>query len=251
MAIQLKRLERVETAVDTVVDSLAATARNLERSMIARLAEGNVGGRTVDIALARADIQQMMLDSGYYQVTGDLLDSTYQQFIDDAHKAYQAQYGKSLQYSQVSLDRLQQIRDLDQQTFNSIAEDNINQLQKVMVDYQYGAIDLKGATDRLRQIMEPDFQRYAETVIRTTAHAFDREANTLMATDAGFDLFEYVGPDDGVTSEICQELLAKGPQKWEWWQSQTNDGGYPVTIYGGHPNCRHSLVPVLSETGNG
>jgi hypothetical protein len=247
LSIQLNRLKKVSSSVDTVVNALGETAAKLEKQMIARLAEGNAGGRTVDLALARADIQRMMVESGYYDVTGSLLDTTYQSFIDGAHSAYKAQYGKSLQYSDTSLERLQQIRDLDQQTFNSIAEDNINQLQKVMVDYQYGATDLKGATDRLAQIMGPDFERYAETVVRSTAHAFDREASNMMATDAGFDLFEYVGPDDSVTSEICQELLAKGPQKWDVWQATTNDGGYPVTVYGGHPNCRHSVVPVLSK----
>jgi len=250
LSIQLNRLKRVNAAIDGVTNDLAATARRLEVSLNKLLAEGQSTG-AVDVALARANIERLMVESGYYEVTGKLLDTTYQSFIDDAHATYQKQFGKSLQYSDVSLSRLDQIRALDAENFNTIAADNINQLQKVMLDYQFGATDLKGASDRLAKIMGPDFQRYAETVVRSTAHAFDREAVNLMAKDAGFDLYEYVGPDDSVTSEFCQEQLAKGPKKLSHWEALENPGGYPVMVYGGHPNCRHALVPVLSEDGNG
>jgi hypothetical protein len=249
VSIQLNRLKRVNAALDGVTNDLAATARRLEVSLNKMLAEGQSTG-AVDVALARANIERLMVESGYYEVTGILLDTTYQSFIDDAHSAYQKQFGKSLQYSDVSLSRLDKIRSLDADNFNTIAADNINQLQKVMLDYQFGATDLKGASDRIAKIMGADFERYSEAVVRSTAAAFDREANNLMATDAGFDLYEFVGPDDGVTSDECQADIERGPQPWSYWETRYNEGGYPLTIYGNHVNCRHALVPVLSKEWN-
>lgn len=243
MSIQLNRLKRVNSAIDSVTADLQATARRLEVSLNKLLAEGQSTG-AVDVALARANIERLMVESGYYEVTGNLLDSTYQSFIDDAHSTYQRQFGKSLQYSDVSLSRLDQIRALDAENFNTIAADNINQLQKVMLDYQFGAMDFNAASDRIAKIMGPDFERYANTVIRETSVAFDREANNLMATDAGFTQFEYIGPDDSVTRDFCQEQLAKGPQPWSYWEKLQNDGGYPAAIYGGGVNCRHQIVPT-------
>jgi hypothetical protein len=244
MSIQLNRLKKVNSTIDAVTNDLAATARKLEASMNQMLASGQVGNATVDVALARANIERLMVESGYYEVTGDLLSTKYQGFIDGAHAAYEKQLGKSLQYSDVSLSRLDQIRNLDADNFNTIAADNINQLQKVMLDYQFGAMDLRAASDRIAKIMGPDFERYADTVIRETAVAFDREANNLMAVDAGFTEFEYIGPDDSVTRDFCQEQLAKGPMPWSYWQKLQNEGGYPAAIYGGGVNCRHQIVPT-------
>jgi len=245
LSIQLNRIKRVNNQIDSVIADLRDTARRLEVSMNQLLAQGNAGGGTVDVALARANVERLLVESGYYEVTGSLLDSTYQSFIDGAHAAYQKQYGKSLQYSDVSMKRLDQIRALDADNFNTIAADNINQLQKVMLDYQFGAIDLQQASARIAQVMGPDFERYSETVIRATASAFDREASNLMATDAGLDMFEFVGPDDQVTSPECEVDLARGPMPWSYWEERVNKGGYPVVTYGNHVNCRHSVVPVV------
>jgi hypothetical protein len=244
LSIQLNRLKRVNGAIDSVTADLQATARRLEVSLNQMLAEGQKTG-AVDVALARANIERLMVESGYYEVTGKLLDTTYQSFIDDSHSTYQRQFGKSLQYSDVSLQRLDQIRALDADNFNTIAADNINQLQKVMLDYQFGATNLTGAADRLAKILGPDFDRYGETVVRATATAFDREANNLMAVDAGITEFEYIGPDDSVTSDFCSDQLSKGPRPLSYWEGLENPGGYPAMIYGGHPNCRHSIVPVV------
>jgi len=247
MSIQLNRLKRTSKAIDSITESMAETYNRLGNKMNAMLASSKVGNSTVDVALARANIEKMLVDSGYYEVVDNLLNNTYQEMIDAAHDSYKASLGKSLQYTDVSLERINQIKNIDMQTSNSLAESNVNDLQNVLLDYQFGATDLKSAVERLQTVMEDDMKRYAETVIRSTAHAFDRQASNLMARDGGLELFEYVGPDDAVTSEICQDLLAKGVMKWDEWAKITNDGGYPVTVYGGHPNCRHSLVPVLGE----
>jgi hypothetical protein len=244
MSTALVYLKKKTDLIDRQVENLASTARKLEVELNKLLAQGTKAGRTIDVALARQNIQNLMIESGYYEAGDKILNEGTQELIDLTYEQYKKQYGVSLQYTDQSLDRIRALKDLKVEKFNTITEGTINDLNKILIDQQFGAIDLTQATGLLKQVLEDDHKKYAETVIRQTQSALDREASNLLATDGGFKLFEFIGPSDQSTSEQCLEYLGQVKTEEEW---MAEGGDYPVFIYGSHPNCRHSFMPVIPE----
>jgi hypothetical protein len=89
--------------------------------------------------------------------------------------------------------------------------------------------------------------RQAVTEVDTSIMAFHREALQSEAEDAGFDLFEYVGPDDGLTRPFCQRHVDRIYTTGDLDDEDNGQGLEPTSRYLGGYNCRHSLAPVTVE----
>lgn len=96
-----------------------------------------------------------------------------------------------------------------------------------------------------------------ETELNTSIQAFNRTVTINKAKDLGFDAFEYLGPDDGVTRPFCVKTLAgKAPgvkaralpiYTADEISKMDNGQGLPVMNYCGGYNCRHQWRPVSDE----
>jgi hypothetical protein len=87
------------------------------------------------------------------------------------------------------------------------------------------------------------------TELGTTFAAFHRTVTLATAEDLGFELFEYIGPDDQVTRKFCYELLERDPPIYSIEEIRRMDNGQdlPVEQFGGGYNCRHIWGPVSEE----
>lgn len=98
------------------------------------------------------------------------------------------------------------------------------------------------------------------TELNTTLAAFSRSVTAAKAQELGLELFLYVGPDDKVTREFCQDVLEgndssefgiTGRQppiytKAEIENMDNGQGGDAMTDCGGY-NCRHQWAPLSQE----
>ena len=80
------------------------------------------------------------------------------------------------------------------------------------------------------------------TVITTSLNNYSRSINLLMMEEAPSNtLYQYVGPIDGRTRDICLQMGSEGPLT----QSQIEKAyGRDVLTYGGGYNCRHAWEEV-------
>lgn len=245
-AIDLKRIKAVIGIADTYTKNLLSTASILEKNLLVAISKAQVGS-IVDAALARAQIQNILIQSGYFDVVGSLVNDEFQNIIQMSYDTYLAKYGKSLQYSDLSLAKLDALKNNTLEAFTSLGDSQIQAAQKIFTNYQFGAINLEQATELLKDSVSSELTRYASTMMSDAISQFSQDANTSLARDAGFNLFEYIGPIAYNTREFCIEHLGE-VKTWEEWSQIVNEGdggdGNPVTVSCGGYGCQHELVPT-------
>lgn len=102
---------------------------------------------------------------------------------------------------------------------------------------------------KIHEAESPGLQRILETEMATTLSAFYRTVATAKGEELGFDLYEYIGPDDNVTRRFCEQTLSRVPPIYslDEIRSLDNEQGLPVLQYGGGYNCRHIWAPISEE----
>lgn len=104
----------------------------------------------------------------------------------------------------------------------------------------------RGTWDELGDKLE----RNVETELGTSVAAFNRTVTISKGKELGFELYEYLGPDDGVTRPFCQGVLNdRNPAIYTIQEIEAMDNGQdlPVITYGGGYNCRHTWRPISKE----
>lgn len=250
--VQALRLTAIDRVTDTYALKLKKVADDLARRMNVLLGRVSAGeavnaGSLTDAALARAQVTKLLVDSGFYRVTGDLLSSGFQDILDTNLEIYNRYYGAGLRFEDVSGARIEAIRSMQSQVFQDLAGEQATNLQRILTNLSFGTSSIESASGALANVLD-DLSSYAETIVRTSVHAFERESNLEMATAAGIEMYVYIGPDDKLTREFCQKWLGV-VQPIEDWQNIINedDPMGPITVYGGGHNCRHELVPYTGE----
>lgn len=89
--------------------------------------------------------------------------------------------------------------------------------------------------------------RQAVTEVDTGIMVFARESLTTTAEEAGFDLFRYDGPDDGLTRPFCAEHVGRVYTAGDLDAEDNGQGLAPTSRFLGGYQCRHALSPVTVE----
>lgn len=89
--------------------------------------------------------------------------------------------------------------------------------------------------------------RQAVTEVDTSIMVFARESLTTSAEEAGFDLFRYDGPDDGLTRPFCAEHVGRVFTAGDLDAEDNGQGLAPTSRFLGGYVCRHALSPITLE----
>jgi hypothetical protein len=240
--IVLNSISSVRNIEDAFIGRLESTLRGLE-VQINDLMEVSKEAAAVDVALARADLERILLDSDYFDTFGELLNEGYQEVIDIAYQDYLKIYGEEFQFTPTSIQRLDAMKQLDLSQFSQLADDAMEAANRLIIDVNFGVVDIKTATTFLKADIIDKLDRYAKTWITTALAAITREASTMLAKDNGITEFQYLGPMDTKTRPFCAEHLFEVKTQDEW-NELDNGQIVPVFQYQGGYNCRHKLVGV-------
>ena len=245
--IAINSVRKIASSADEVVGALETTMKALEKKLVRQFADLTLT-QQVDTALARAQIEEILVREGLYERIGGLLNEEYQKALETSYEQYLRLYPKkAFQFSGDSLSRLQAVQALDLETFGGVASDLANELTKAVIQYQYGSASRDGLLEAITSKVETA-DRHLKTQFQTALFGYYQEANNRIAEDAGLDLFVYVGPDDDLTRPFCQDVLADERQEKGWTQEEImaldNGTGLPVFQYGAGWNCRHVWVAV-------
>jgi hypothetical protein len=225
---------------DRITDSAIAKVEAAYEKLLARLDEYTKSGglKALDIALARQDVERMLLDSGAYEVVRQ--DTAYQAYLKNAQELYQETYGKKFSYNPVSINEMDAIRKKDFADFFSQTETSRDKIASVIFNNRVGAMSYKDAIAAIKDSVD-GASRYAKTFVETAQTAFSRIANQNLAESAGIEKFEYVGPMDTITREFCAAHIGE-VKTLEEWDELSNGQIDPVSIYAGGYRCRHMLI---------
>lgn len=237
----LNSLAAVRRIEDDFTRALDSTMRSLERQMMALL-DNAQRVPAVDAALARAEVQNILVSSGYYQATGDLLNAGYQSAIDEAQNFYFQTIGENFQFSETSLERLTALKNIDLGEYANLADNFSTQLTRTLVDLNFGSVDIGAAVRQLQDSVD-QLGNHARTWVTTGLSGVYSESSIALAEDNGITEFVYVGPIDAITRPFCRQHIGEKRTKEEW-NKLDNGQISPVSTYRGGFNCRHQLVGV-------
>jgi hypothetical protein len=238
----LNSISQVRNIEDDFIGRLAGIERKLTASFQKMLNEvGNVG--VVDVALNRQQVQGILVDSGYFQSTQELLNDGYQQVLEESFDQYNKLYGEAFQFSPASLQEISALKQLDFGQFNQLGQEAGEAMNRIITEVQFGNINFNQAVDLFAQ-EATKLANFSKTWINTGLQGVYSKANTMLAEDNGIEQFQYVGPRDQSTRPFCDRHLGEVKTKKEW-DSLDNGQISPVSTFRGGYNCRHQLVGVV------
>ena len=241
--ISLNSIAATTKIENEFIGRLESTFRKLERQLTDLLAQSE-GLAAVDIALARNQIEQVLLNTGYFEVTTELLNEGYQAVINESYEQYLKLYNENFQFSEVSLEQLNALKNLDLQQFNQLSGQALTETTRLLTDVSFGSITPAQAIQALREQVIDKLERHAKTWINTGISSIHRQANVLLAQDNGIEKFQYVGTLINTSRDFCKTHLGEIKTAKEW-NALDNGQLSPVMTYGGGWNCRHSFVGVV------
>lgn len=244
-----KRLNRLTSVSDPYIKNMESVAKQFQRKLESLLSSYNGNFQAIDAAAARSQITGILVDSGYYEVVGDLLSNGYQELIDGTLADYSEYLGETLSFHEVSLARLEKIREAKFLDWEGIAQRQIDSFQRIMINASFGSGDLSNIMDQVQAEMDDSFGRYGATWVETSLSGWMQEESNTLATDAGLEYFEYVHPLDNITRPFCEEHAGE-IKTLDEWDALDNGQIDPVSQYLGGYNCRGQLIPTLTQSGN-
>jgi len=241
--IILNTVKQVGDIADENILALEGVMADLERRLIADFSRITTT-QGVDVALARSQVEAMLVEAGYFERVDSLVNKSFQAEIELAHGKYKALYNESFQFSADSMARLGVIKQMTFADFGGIADDMTKGIARAVIDNQFGATDkLTLISDIAKQTQKTTNQ--AKTIIDTATHGYYQEANNKLAEDNGFTRYVPVGPLDNKTRDFCAAQMSDpSPRTKAEIQSLDNDQGLSVLTYFGGYNCRHIWEPI-------
>ena len=200
-----KRLSRIDGLTSSYTRNLESVANTFQRKLEQLLSSYNGNYAAIDVAAARAQITGLLVDSGYYEVVNDLLGPGYQELLDGSLADYSAYLGESLSFHEVSLARLEKLREAKFLDWTTVADDRVNAMQKIMMNVSFGSQTIDQAIDAIDGEIKESFDQYGKTWVQTALSSWEQAESNQLAQDAGLEYFLFLHPEDALTRPFCQE----------------------------------------------
>lgn len=200
--------------------------------------------KAVDYLLTRNNIQDLLLESGYYEVGNRIYTEGFQMALDDAYQLYKKKYDVAFRYADVSLENFEQLQEAMSMRFSDLGYEYTSRMTQEVIDLQFGGAGKSIAKSAIQKSSDTYFNRYVYTWTNTSIGDYQSKASTQLATDNGVNEFEYVGVEDNLTRDFCSRMIGQVKTQKEW-ENTLNDFGEPAWSYRGGWNCRHRFIAVV------
>ena len=228
--------QRMDGVISSINKDIAAAVRAYSK---------NAGTDLVGIEFtlgARAQLEGMLVDSGYYEAVGEFMGE-----YDGIIKSIQQQYnlsGYKLALGLTAATVINQLRQFDIDYFQNLGTQTTDALYRALYENTVSPVDFGTLVDAVRGTLEGSpLKKYSYTYANDTIMRFERSVNAMAAEKTGWKYVKYVGPDDAVTRPFCAEHVGN-TYPIEEAQAMTNDLDMPAWTTGGGYNCRHSWIAV-------
>ncbi len=202
---------------------------------------------TLSPSAVKSLVEQIIEQSGYFEITNELLSKGYQDTINESFKMYKGLYNKSFRFSDDTLElfSVRKLQDLDNMTQLStkLTSDLTNTIVNATVSESVGALTVESAINTTRI-----FGNNVNVTSDTAMARVYRSSNHMLALDNGIERFIYSGPTSGNIRPFCLAHVGKIKTAVEWNQLENGKGQpKPVMDFQGGYRCRHSFVGVAEE----
>lgn len=171
--------------------------------------------------------------------------------------AFVESYGETIQYTRLMAEEMgigfgMSERGLDligrfqeQNAINLLtAKDNIaKNLANAALKWESEEASFRSITKEMSELIQ-DGSRRLVTEAQTGISTFERMVKNEQFKEAGIDKFQYIGPLDDRTRDVCREVLQDPRNQTGFTRSEIDS--LPVDMVGGGGwNCRHDWLPFV------
>ena len=239
-------------AVRRLRSDVAQTITNLRAHFAALLARAKTtGGKLEDVArnlelAAKLEVEYsaILRAAGYDGALGELLDTF--ESVAEANKGYiDEKLGRS--YSSANLRSLSRIADGSVDRLLLRGQDAGARLRELLVTAAHTNAPVD---ETLRALADTAGISLRQAVVEaeTQLMAFHREGLAVESYEAGIDLFDYTGPDDGIARPFCERFVGKIVTLQDLDDEENGESQpKPVSRFLGGYRCRHVLSPLALE----
>lgn len=237
------QLKATDAQIEAFVKSLDKFMAQSLRGVLAKLAGGKVAG--IEAAGLLGQLRSVLDEAGLNQVLGGL-DDIYGEKLRHIQEVFKAVGEKEI-FAGTDIKAIDALIQFDTDKVANHIEtylgDAKSQIMRQVITG--GTFDPGELTDNLGARLTAN----VTSELNTLVSGFQRTVTVGAAKESGFELFEYLGPDDGVTREFCQELLDKTPPIYTVEEIEAMDNGQDLDVmtYGGGYNCRHQWRPISEQ----
>lgn len=230
-------------------------------SSVIKFLRSKLSGILRDLESADENEQTRALNAA--KILGSLQSNLKAMGLDSEIAKVQAIFAKDIEaiaarFQRIRKQPIQVFSDIDRPMIESLIEGGFNQAAGYVERYlgdvreQVALKVLTGDLINVSGVVDAEgesLDRILNTELNTTLSAFHRSVTMSKSQELGFDLFEYIGPNDDVTRDFCQHLLDRNPPIYSLAEirAMPEQSGLPVMQYGGGYNCRHIWAPISEE----
>lgn len=243
--------EKQEQQTKDFVDDLAGFLRKNLQRLLRRIEAGKVDAK--EAAAILASIERELTASGLADELGKLSELHLEQ-VQDAVEELSAATGRRVAFSAADFATIESLIGFDTEVIANKVTQYVGDLKPLMMRSILGGEDID--VSKILDNEEPTLINQIQAEIDTALKAFSRTVTINKAADLGFEYFEYIGPDDGVTRPFCQDVLEGSLSGFERSApiytvkeigKMNNGQGLPAFQYGGGYRCRHRWRPVSTD----
>lgn len=218
--------------------------QNLE-SIVGGLEQGDVTAQ--EAANVLGSLETELINAGLEEQVQDL-HARYADEINEVRRLFNAQgLEDEAIFADIDIDTIEQLINFDVDQVTQLARQAVGDVRSQLMRSV-----IAGEKPDVAAIIGDvtgSLQSQLRTELNTLLAGFARSVTVGKAKELGFELFEYLGPDDDVTRPFCERVLDKDPPIYtrEEISEMDNEQGLDVFAYGGGYNCRHDWSPISEE----
>lgn len=202
---------------------------------------------------ALGELSAILSDAGYEDVIANFQDK----FEDMTVSAleYFNKFGLEPSLAGIDVESLQAYAKFSELEFSKqINKDLVSPIQSALLQVNLGNGTRSELVDQVMKLSNISSTYRATVLVDDAFSTYQRAVITQKAENLQMEIFQYLGPDDKITSPQCQAML------------HADLHGIPGMLYkdeitvalhpkltrdpltgGGHPNCRHQWSPVTED----
>lgn len=229
-----KQSERFARDLDKVL-------RDLDKRIVAILNGATKGGQVEASLLlnSKPAMIQALRDAGYYELAAQHA-ASYEGAVDALTEAFSDRKLPPPKFSGADVTTMQQLATADIAGLAIIGEYALDNLRLSLYKGAVGGSSFKDLVASISDAIDGPLKNHAYTYANTAQLNFSGEILRQAGESLGAERWEVIGPNDGLTREVCVNALRNPIRTTDEWKSAGYFGGTP-----GGWNCRHQLFPVF------
>lgn len=253
----IKKLQAIKNKANV---DLAKSLEKLFTSYFREVSKNILSGKLLDTSLDAAGRAKVINELNTYLVNAgykDFIQSYYDRFpqITNEVKNYFEVMKQTPTLAKATQEGLTTwIKQTEYNLKKKLDSKLVDPLQNLIIQNQIGMIDRETVAMQIAGIEEKLSYKDSLQVVNDYIAQYQRMNQVAFGDELNLEVYIYVGPEDDITSEQCQDLLAYDKHGLEGaaYKDEINSDmvkglkGNPL-FDGGHPNCRHHYLPVTLE----